>query len=376
MPRYRCSGPPDWQCEIHPLGEYPDFETCREACRPIDPEKEKRGARSVFRKHPAGVRPGPMASEWWGCLADRVWLRQNKPSRLVSRPKIPHKKQEGKTPHQKCPCEAFTMCDKRYQTFDVQTRAKWKVFVKNKPMSGYGLWMKECLCCLIRGYNFPDQPSASGGYSCALIIPGADPPPLEGFIGQHKPRYRCTGRPDWTCEISPQGAYETLEACQAVCKPPYKWLCTGPPDWDCVPDPGGRWETEEECLNICHPPVNYCNRCEPGIPDTLTVTLAGLGGDLAMFEGDTTVQWAYECTWLSAEFLPHVQLRFTPRLEWAVTATVRDSCQKLWHGQSMMLCEPRGVYDEWECYDTECAGACNASEGAVCTVSLFGPDGD
>ncbi|MBA7539002.1 hypothetical protein ES705_31280 [subsurface metagenome] len=296
MPRYRCSGAPDWLCEIHPLGEYPDFESCREACRYIDPETKKRGARSVFRKHPAGVQPGPMASEWWGCLADRVWMRQHRPRGLVSRPKIPHKTQKNKTPEQKCPCESFTMCDTYWQNMDSLRKHSWHHSVKNKPMSGYQLFMKECLCLLIAGYNFPVGPSPSGGFNCITVEPGSEKPPLEGFIGQAKVRYRCKGRPDWKCVPSPSGAYETLEACEAVCHLPYKWSCSGPPDWECYPEPEGTFETEAACLDYCQPQENTCNDCYPQIPDTLYGTLKDSGGGLI---GDYTFEWYGGCTWIN-----------------------------------------------------------------------------
>ena len=44
-------------------------------------------------------------------------------------------------------------------------------------------------------------------------------------------------------------------------------------------------------------PVNNCHSCIPPIPDTLYVTLGGLSGDFAGYNGTHQLEWDNACVW-------------------------------------------------------------------------------
>ncbi|MBA7539852.1 hypothetical protein ES705_32137 [subsurface metagenome] len=135
------------------------------------------------KQKPKSYTPSPLFSAWWGPLADSVFHGAYKKHGASSRAKRAHKKDTHRTPRQKCPCEAFTLCDLAYQRMSAEDKKIWKDALKKPGMSAYELYMKECISSMIHTGTYPDCPTASGGFSCRLIKPGEDPAP-DGWIGQ------------------------------------------------------------------------------------------------------------------------------------------------------------------------------------------------
>ncbi len=269
------------------------------------------------------------------------------------------------------------MCDQYYQDMDPIVKDAWRFCVKKRGMSGYGLFMKECLCLLIKGYNFPRTCSPSGGYNCLTVDPGDEVPPLEGFIGQAQVRYRCLGPPDWRCVPSPIGAYTDLDACNAVCHPTWPWKCQDAPTWNCLRDPDGTFETQEECELTCTPPENVCNDCDPTLPDTMYVTISGLANSFAPYNGETPVHWVSSCLWRHDSLIwpgiDYMNLWYTPTV-WKITFSLWPSlCTRTVGIGPTTPCNPYDSLWNWEvsCNDSGCpnTSSCENSVGALYSVS-------
>jgi len=275
-----------------------------------------------------GFVPSPLFASWWGPLADQVWQPPPFKGGPHARTRRKHKREDHRSPYQKCPCEAFTLCDLRYQHFSAAEKKIWKDAVKKPYTSAYELFMKECLCGLIKTAYYPTCPSASGGFNCKSVITGPDRPP-EGFVGQVPPdtHYRCTGPPFYECEEDPEGEYDTLIACTLHCNPP-KYECSGAPEYLCEEHEHGSYDSFGACLAVCQPdpppPTGPdCFECDPGTtPLTLRFHLQGLIGYAAKWNGDYDLKagWfthcvfskntaAYSCTvrfedlWINATFI-------------------------------------------------------------------------
>ncbi len=86
----------------------------------------------------------------------------------------------------------------------------WKDALKKPGISAYELYMKECLCTMIRTGTYPDGPTESGGFSCGLIAPGLVDAP-EGFVGQvppgDAPDFYPPGAPCPSCEFQTPSKY-------------------------------------------------------------------------------------------------------------------------------------------------------------------------
>jgi hypothetical protein len=76
-------------------------------------------------------------------------------------------------------CQGFSSADKIYSGWPDSKKDVWRDAVKKPVMSGYTLWMKECLFAWSKGWYAPDVPSISGGYSCRRVVPGHTYPPPE-----------------------------------------------------------------------------------------------------------------------------------------------------------------------------------------------------
>jgi len=97
----------------------------------------------------------------------------------------PHKKKDDRTPPGQCPCVAFRLCDAGWGALPGWKQIDWNLNVKKDRMTGYMLWMKECLCTMNQFGTYPLEPTESGGYSCRYVEPTGEPP--EGGIGLHVP---------------------------------------------------------------------------------------------------------------------------------------------------------------------------------------------
>jgi hypothetical protein len=75
---------------------------------------------------------------------------------------------------------AFKVADGLYSLFPDPVKLLWRKAVKKHGISGYNLYMLECVACFVAGNYAPDCPSISGGYGYKKITPGAYfPPPSE-----------------------------------------------------------------------------------------------------------------------------------------------------------------------------------------------------
>ncbi len=150
--------------------------------------------------------------------------------------------------------------------------------------------------------------------------------------------------------------------------------------------------TQLFCDNCCGI-ENDCNFCcgsgpgEEAIPDSLCVTLAGLSGDFAQFNGVTELTWVDGCIWTSTGdviTVPRIDLQLTlvdvDVEAWRVRifASV-PGCNKRWEGAerdegSPELCAPENetftedFCDDGNCTDTD---SCEDSAGATCDISLL-----
>ena len=116
-----------------------------------------------------------------------------------------------------------------------------------------------------------------------------------------------------------------------------------------------------------------CNDCDPPIPCVLCVTLSGLAGDFAPYNGPHVLQF-----WIPG--LCHWCLSPTARItlwwqgtNWFVRLVVDASCYITWRQNDPPVpCDPTGVYPLWgTCDDAGCVDpdSCEDSVGATCAVS-------
>ena len=126
-------------------------------------------------------------------------------------------------------------------------------------------------------------------------------------------------------------------------------------------------------------PSNTCNTCDPAIPDTLYVTLAGLSGDFAYLNGTHTLSWRFICTW-GKPIVPGLFLNLTWVASsgvWRVASgglVVDAWCLFNFESDTGHQCEPEaGTYSWNYCIDINCADhdSCEDSvAGSTCVVSL------
>ncbi len=119
-----------------------------------------------------------------------------------------------------------------------------------------------------------------------------------------------------------------------------------------------------------------CNACDPAIPDTLHVTLCGLAGDLAPYNGDHTLTYVSYCLWRLELEDAWIELAYSGA-SWIVTLNVTrgTSCRKRWIQGDIPGCTPQSAfYVELDCLDDTCADheSCEDSIGATCEVSDAG----
>jgi len=223
-------------------------------------------------KHKPGWVPGPGFSTFFGPTADATFKRDGKNRVITASTRKGHKKDKGKTPGQKCPCEAFRLCDLRFQQMTKEERDIWYKARKKPGQTAYTLWMKECISLAISTAHYPLEPSCSGGFTCSSLVEG---PAVEepGFIGQVPPptRYHCSGPPHYNCNPDPMGEYANLIACLNDCRAAYCLLAL------------------DQCVNCM---VNTT-------PAWYRLTLAGLTGICAQFNMtiDLSQEHPLTCRW-------------------------------------------------------------------------------
>ncbi len=124
------------------------------------------------------------------------------------------------------------------------------------------------------------------------------------------------------------------------------------------------------------PADNSCNDCSPAIPDTLTLTMTGLGGDFVVFNGANTLSWTSGCSWRKSGGPGIAIFVIWVGGEWNVTA-VRGfigSCHLtlIASPSNTASCDPRDTYDvEESCSDGGCldSDTCTKSAGASGVVT-------
>ena len=130
--------------------------------------------------------------------------------------------------------------------------------------------------------------------------------------------------------------------------------------------------TDGHLVKTCEavPPVNTCHECDPPIPDTLVVTISGLTGVAAVWNGTWPLTWREECFWRYIRYPPDppyngefVQLMWAsvPITQKWYIKTLVGTCMIGFVG-SQLDCDPTGDYS---LYNDWCGGA-----GGSATVSL------
>lgn len=134
---------------------------------------------------------------------------------------------------------------------------------------------------------------------------------------------------------------------------------------------------------------NTCNDCDPPIPDTLYVTVSGLGGDLSAWNGTHEVNWTgagtggvwnSECTWEKDNYYSEgggIFLGWHDQQLWVCfigTGLDGPDCHVSWTLETDQ-CSIGGEYTYSQCQGGGCAdgNTCADSAGASCTVSLSMP---
>jgi len=142
-----------------------------------------------------------------------------------------------------------------------------------------------------------------------------------------------------------------------------------------------------DCADPCNRPT--CNDCSPQLSRTYVVTVSGLGGSFAAWNGAHTLTWLckdgsglisrYPCVWYSASPVMALYYEVTPFAEWwaiilgssvlgSTPSTPNIQVDRYAHYEP---CDPTGLYpfDEY----ANCApygdADCLASAGATIVVS-------
>lgn len=124
-----------------------------------------------------------------------------------------------------------------------------------------------------------------------------------------------------------------------------------------------------------------CNSCDPPLPDTLYITLAGLAGDFAQYNGKHTAPWTSGCTWglhLSQAPLHDLWVGYdVTQQRWEAVLFLQANCTKGWIQNDAVGCSVTGSYSEFSCTAAgpgsgDCAdpNTCADSVGATCVVTL------
>lgn len=100
--------------------------------------------------------------------------------------------------HNFCPCAAWSTCDALWIAFSAAQQQVWRDALTRAGMSGYDLWMSECLTTTIAGQYAPDAPSASGGWSTNEATAGSTYPPPDECAQAPPPSNVCVYCPSPT----------------------------------------------------------------------------------------------------------------------------------------------------------------------------------
>ncbi len=114
--------------------------------------------------------------------------RTTKAGTLLYAPKgRPKTKIKGPKEELKCPCAAWKLADATWVGMTEAEQQVWIDALKKPGMSGYDLFMKEAVTCMIAGNNSPITPSISGGWSTTKVKCDGPIPPPEACIDEPPP---------------------------------------------------------------------------------------------------------------------------------------------------------------------------------------------
>lgn len=109
-------------------------------------------------------------------------------------------------PPPRCPCKSWLYCDTIYQTMCEDQKEEWETAVNRTGLTGYNLWMMECMAQVNQYQAPPDHPSPSGGFCTRETTEGTKWPCLEDPIigmGPEPPPTACTFYDDFDYDEDP-----------------------------------------------------------------------------------------------------------------------------------------------------------------------------
>jgi len=108
--------------------------------------------------------------------------------------------------------------------------------------------------------------------------------------------------------------------------------------------------------------------CEPPLKHTYTVTLAGLVGAFAAYNGVHQMTHSTGCLWEDGA----LQMVLPGGTRWYVTLTLGGGCYHWWYSANDNACDPTGAYVFMDCqgYGPPCTGGdCGTPGSGTCSVS-------
>lgn len=130
-------------------------------------------------------------------------------------------------------------------------------------------------------------------------------------------------------------------------------------------------QSTSQSLGLSPSPVE-CNSCDPALVSVYNVTLAGLAGDLAAYNGTHAVEVAGLCNWNKSLEGATVSL-FWSDPDWKVLIFKSASCKKQWTKFANPCAPAGGSYSEESCSDGSCTDTdtCEDSAGATASVASY-----
>jgi hypothetical protein len=93
-------------------------------------------------------------------------------NRPGGKPHFQPRHKPGRRKAEICACKMFKRADALWVDMSDAAREPWHQNARARGISGYDLWMKECLWLWHRGLLAPDLPGASGGWQPHSATPG------------------------------------------------------------------------------------------------------------------------------------------------------------------------------------------------------------
>lgn len=113
----------------------------------------------------------PLVYDIRGKMGGAIFKRHPYSDQTVLEPTRKNRRALPPTPLQKIQQERLAAADTFYKQMPQSERDTWKAAVKKNHLTGYQLFMKECLGLFSQGRNGPVVPSISGGYTYDKATP-------------------------------------------------------------------------------------------------------------------------------------------------------------------------------------------------------------